>query len=170
MPFSLVFKTTPLCASFHLFLLNIVSIIQICWACVLLNFSGTAFSGTCCFCWNKWQNVHWEQNWAYYCIVVGLREQKMPLPLTRQTPEDLSAFGLVNCILCMQITGICSKCYFGKHRWLEICAKIYFKFLQSGNNTATQLHYISKIRICIISCIASKQKWDLNIQAPRAWY
>lgn len=137
----------------------------------LLSFSSAAqHSAWCCFCWNKWQNVHWEQNWSLYCIVVGLRDQQMPLPVTWKTPEDLSAFGLVNYILCMQITGICSKHYFGKYRWLDICAKIYFQVLQSGNNTATQLHYISKIRICIISCIASKQKWDSNIQALRAWY
>lgn len=145
--FPLVFKSFSHCAAFQLVVLNVVSPIQICWACILLNFSGL---GLLLYRWFK--------------------RTENALAVTWQAPENLSAFGLVNCTLCMQITGICSKHYFGKHRWLQIDAKIYFQFLQSGSNTDTQPHYISKFRIYVISCIASKQKWDSNIQAPRAWY
>lgn len=144
MPFSVVFNTSSLCASCHLFVLNIVYLFQICWACVLLNFSGTAFSLMLLLL--KWLTKYplgTKLGLLRHCC--WSKRTEMPLPVTRQTPEDLSAFGLVSCILCMQITGICSKYYFGKHRWLENVLKYIFSFCKAA--TMQLLNYIISAKL-----------------------
>lgn len=64
-------------------------------------------------------------------------EQKMPFSVTWQTPEDLSAFGLVNCILCKQITRICSKYYLANTDGLKYMLKYIFSFCKVST---IQLH------------------------------